>query len=165
MLKELVQILQLLEEATRELSTEQRVSCSKVIPLLNAILFVLHKNVVDEDGTNVPDDDETQMPEIQGSSVPSSEETQQVVAGLIASIEMRLLGYEEDKIYSMCSLLEPRFKEVCFNSSALARAKRLLLSIMHADSVCSSASVVIDAEDEAEDDQEGASVKKKKCLF
>ena len=66
-------------------------------------------------------------------------------------------------MYSICSLLDPRFKEVCFISSALARAKRVLLSIMHTDPVCSSASVVIDAEDEAEDNQEGAPVKKK-CL-
>ena len=35
-LKELVQILQPLEDATRKLSAERRVSCSKVTPLLNA---------------------------------------------------------------------------------------------------------------------------------
>ena len=75
-MKELVQILQPLEEATRELSTEQRVSCSKVIPLLNAMLFELRKNVIDDDETQVPDEDETQVPESQGNSVPSSEDTQ-----------------------------------------------------------------------------------------
>ena len=36
---------------------------------------------------------------------------------------------------------------------------------MHANPVCSSESVVIDTEGEAEDDQEGAPVKKKKCLW
>ena len=61
-MKELIQILQPLEEATRELSTEQRVSCSKVIPLLNAILFELRKNVIDDYETQVPDEDETQVP-------------------------------------------------------------------------------------------------------
>ena len=63
MMSELIQIPKPLEEATRELSTEQRVSCSKVIPLLNALLFELRKNVVDDDETLTPDDDETQVPE------------------------------------------------------------------------------------------------------
>ena len=54
LMKEFVQILQTLEEeATWELSTKQRVSCSKVIPLLNAILFELCKNVIDDDKTQV----------------------------------------------------------------------------------------------------------------
>ena len=57
MMSELIQILQPLEEATWELSTEQRVSCSKVIPLLNALLFELCKNVLDDDETQVPDDE------------------------------------------------------------------------------------------------------------
>ena len=172
MMKELVEILKPLEEATRELSTEQRVSCSKVIPLLNALLFELRKNVVDDDEnheTQVPNDDETQVPESQGSSVPNSEESQQVVTGLIASIERRWLNYEDDKIYSICSLLDPRFKEVCFTSSALVRAKRLLLTIMRTimrvdtsvDPVSSSASVVTDAEN----DQEDVPANKKKCLW
>ena len=147
MISELIQILQPLEEATRELSAEQRVCCSNIIPLPNALLFELRKNVVDDDETQVPDDDETQVPESQGSSVPTSEESQQVVVGLIASIERRWLNYEEDRIYSICTLLDPRFKEVCFTSAALVRAKRLLLSIMRAltqgDSVTSSASICI----------------------
>ncbi|XP_065895790.1 zinc finger BED domain-containing protein 4-like [Dysidea avara] len=150
------------KEATRKLSAEQRVCCSNIIPLPNALLFELRKNVVDDDETQVPDDDETQVPESQGSSVPTSEESQQVVVGLIASIERRWLNYEEDKIYSICTLLDPRFKEVCFTSAALVRAKRLLLSIMRAltqgDSVTSSASVV-------NDDQEDVPIKKMKCLW
>lgn len=119
-MKEFVQILQPLEEVTWELSTQQRVSCSKVIFLLNALLFELRKNVVDDE-TQVPDDDETQVPESQVSSVSNSEDTQQVVTGLIASIERRWLSYEEDKIYSICNLLDHRFKEVCFNNSALVK--------------------------------------------
>ncbi|XP_065895777.1 zinc finger BED domain-containing protein 4-like [Dysidea avara] len=162
MMSELIQILQPLEEATRELSAEQRVCCSNVIPLLNALLFELRRNVVDDDETQVPDDDESQVPESQGSSVPTSEESQQVVVGLIASIERRWLNYEEDRIYSICTLLDPRFKEVCFTNAALVRAKRLLLSIMRAltqgDSVTSSASVV-------NDDQEDVPIKKKKCIL
>ncbi|XP_065895786.1 zinc finger BED domain-containing protein 4-like [Dysidea avara] len=149
-------------KATRKLSAEQRVCCSNIISLPNALLFELRKNVVDDDETQVPDDDETQVPESQGSSVPTSEESQQVVVGLIASIERRWLNYEEDKIYSICTLLDPRFKEVCFTSAALVRAKRLLLSIMRAltqgDSVTSSASVV-------NDDQEDVPIKKMKCLW
>ena len=48
-------------------------SSSKVIPLLNAILHELQKNVVDVD--------ETQVPESQDSSAPIvSEECQQVVS-------------------------------------------------------------------------------------
>ena len=66
------------------------------------------------------------------------------------------------KIYSTCTL---RFKEVY--CTGYIRAKRLLLSIMHANPVCSSESVVIACmqilrEGETEDDQEGALVKKKK---
>ena len=129
MMSELIQILQPLEEATQELSTEQRVSWSKTIPLLNALLFELRKKVVDDDEIQVPDHDETQIPESQGISVPSSEESQQVIAGLIASIEWRWLNYEEDRIYNVCTLLDPRFKEVCFTSAALVRAKRLLLQV------------------------------------
>jgi len=60
---ELIQILQPLEEATWEFSTEQRVSCSKVIPLLIALLLALRKNEVDDDETQVPNEvDETQAP-------------------------------------------------------------------------------------------------------
>ena len=65
-MKQLVQVLKPLKEATHELSAEQRLSCIKVIPLLNAILFELQKYVVDEDETQVPDDEdddnETQVP-------------------------------------------------------------------------------------------------------
>ena len=46
-------------------------------------------------------DDETQVLESQESSVTSYEETLQVVVGLIASVERRWLGYEEDKVYSI----------------------------------------------------------------
>ena len=152
MMSKLIQILQPLEEATRELSTEQRVSCSKVIPLLNALLFELRKNVFDDE-TQVSDDDETQVPESQGSSVSSSEESQQMIAGLIELIERRWLNYEEDRIYSICALLDPcRFKEVSFTNAALIRAKRLLLSIMCAitqgDLLASSTSVANDDDDE-----------------
>ena len=59
-----MQILKPQEEAKRELSAEQTVSSSKVIPLLNAILHELQKNVVDAD--------ETQVPESQDSSAPIS---------------------------------------------------------------------------------------------
>ena len=126
-------------------------------------MFELRKNVIDDDETQVPDDDdETQVPESQGSSVPTSEESQQVVVGLIASIKRRWLNHEEDRIYSICTLLDPRFKEVCFTNAALVRAKRLLLSMMRAltqgDSVTSSASVV-------NDDQEDVPIKKKECLW
>ena len=57
-MKQLVQILKPLEEATQELSVEQRLSCSKAIPFVNAILFELQKYVVDEDETQVSDDDD-----------------------------------------------------------------------------------------------------------
>ena len=60
MMRELIQILQPLEEDTQEISTEQRVSCSKVILLLNALLLELCKNVVGDE-THVPDDDNHMM--------------------------------------------------------------------------------------------------------
>lgn len=66
------------------------VSASKVIPLFNAILHELQKNVVD---------DETQIPESQDSSASISEDCQQVVSGLIQSIETRWIDYENDDIY------------------------------------------------------------------
>ena len=120
-LEELVQILKPLEEATRELSAEQTVSASKVIPLLNAILHELQKNVVD---------DETQIPESQDSSASTSEDCQHVISGLIQSIETRWIDYENDDIYSISTLLDPRFKEVSFSTLALDRAKKLLLTLM-----------------------------------
>jgi len=43
-------------------------------------------------------------------TVNDPQEAQQVVPGLIVSIER--MGYEEDKIYSTCTLLDLRFKEV-----------------------------------------------------
>jgi len=55
----------------------------------------------------------------ENSDPPRPAEAQQVIAGLIVSIERIWMGYEEDKIYSTCTLLDPRFKEVCFTSSAL----------------------------------------------
>ena len=55
------------------------------------------KNLVEE--TRIPvdneaqiNDDETQVPESQGSDIPRSEESQQVVAGLNASIERRCMA-------------------------------------------------------------------------
>ena len=113
MLEELVQILKPLEEATRELSVEHTVSSSKVIPLLIAILHELHKNVVDND--------ETQIPESQDycNTASISEDSKQVVLGLIHSIETRWIDCENDDIYSISTLLDPRFKEVSFSASAL----------------------------------------------
>ena len=116
-MKELVQILQPLEETTRELSSEQRVSFSKAIPLLNAILTELRRNVADEDETQVPDDDETQVEKSQETSIPTSEESQQVITGLIESIERRWYNYKEDDVYSVCTMLDPRFKELCIRHS------------------------------------------------
>ena len=118
-MKDLVLILQLLEEATRELSSEQTVPCSKIILLLSTILTELRRNLIDEDEaqnpadneTQVHDDDETQVPESQGSNIPRSEESQQVITGLIESIERRWHNFEEDDIYSVSTLLDPRFKE------------------------------------------------------
>lgn len=66
------------------------VSASKVIPLFNAILHELQKNVVD---------DETQIPESQDNRASTSEDCQQVVSALIQSIETRWIDYENDDIY------------------------------------------------------------------
>ena len=153
-LEELVQILKPLEEATRELSVEQTVSASKVIPLLNAILHELQKNVVD--------DDETQIPESQDSSASISEDCQQVVSGLIQSIETRWIDYENDDIYSISTLLDPRFKEVSFSALALDRAKKLLLTLMrrvNADEAHSSADNAIHVISDNEDAPDSAEKK------
>ena len=144
-LEELVQILKSLEEATRKLSMEQTMSSSKVILLLNAILHELQKHV---------DDDETQVPESQDSSTPMSEDCQKVVSGLINSVETRWIDYENDEIYSVSTLMDPRFKEVSFSASALDRIKKLLLTlmkrvIMNADEADSSAACVISDDEDA----------------
>ena len=76
------------------------------------------------------DVDETQVPESQDSSAPISEDCQQVVLGLIPSIETRWIDYENTNIYSISILLDPRFKEVSFSALALDRAKKLLLTLM-----------------------------------
>ena len=88
--------------------------------------------------------------------------SQKVKFGLLASIERRWLDYEDDKIYFIYTLLDPKFKEVCFTGTALVRAKRLLLSIMRqGDPVTSSESVVNDVEN----NQEDVAIKRKKCLW
>ena len=121
-LEELVEILQPLEEATRELSAEKTVSCSKVIPLLNAILCKLRKHIYD--------DDETQIPETQDNHNVKSKESQEVLAEIIDSCNRRWVNYEDDDIYAVSTLLDPRFKEIPFTSRALNRAKKSLLSLM-----------------------------------
>ena len=40
------------------------------------------------------------------------------------------MNYEDDDIYAISTLLDPRFKEIPFTSRALNRAKKLLLSLM-----------------------------------
>ena len=155
MLEELVQILKPLEEATRELSVEQTVSPSKVIPLLNGILHELQKNVVDND--------ETQIPESQDYTASISEDSKQVLLGLIHSIETRWIDYENDDIYSISTLLDPRFKEVSFSASALDRAKKLLLTLMRrvsADEAHSSTDNETCVISDNEDAQAGSAEKK-----
>ena len=93
-----MQILKPREEATRELSVERTMSSSKVIPLLNAILHKPQKTVVDND--------ETEIPESQDYTVSISEDSKQVVLGLIHSIETRWINYENDDIYSVSTLLD-----------------------------------------------------------
>ena len=105
-------------------------SSSKVIPLLNAILHELQKNVVDVDD-----------PESQDTSAPIvSEECQQVIIGT------RWTDYENDDIYYISTLLDPQFK---FSALALDRAKKLLLVLMrrvnaaHSDNCTDNAMCVI----------------------
>ena len=112
---ELVEILQPLEEATREFSTEKTVSCSKVIPLLNVLLHELHKHACD--------DDETQTPESQDNHDPKSVESQEVLVEIIASCNRIWVDYEDNDIYAISTLLDLRFKKIPFTSEALDRAK------------------------------------------
>ena len=63
---------------------EQTVSSSKAIPLLNAILHEMQKNVVDND--------ETQISESQDYTAFIPENSKQVVLGLIHSKETRWIG-------------------------------------------------------------------------
>ena len=107
-LEELLEILQSFEEATRELSTEKPMSCSKVIPLLNALLRELYKHIYD--------DDETQIPESQDHHDLKS---QVVLAEIIASCNRRWVDYGNYDIYAINTLLDPRFKKIPFTSEPL----------------------------------------------
>ena len=94
------------------------------------------------------DDDETQVPQSQDSSALMSEECQQVVTGLINSIETRLIDHENDEVYSVSTLIDPRFKEVSFSAPVLNIVKKLLLTLMrrvntNVDDTHSSAACVI----------------------
>ena len=158
-LEELVEILQPLEEATRELSAEKTVSCSKVIPLLNAILCELRKHIYD--------DDETQIPETQDNHNVKSKESQKVLAEIIDSCNRRWVNYEDDDIYAVSTLLDPRFKEIPFTSRALNRAKKSLLSLMDEVNSPSATNSTIHISDD-EDVQQGNNSPgpaKKKCLW
>ena len=79
---------------------------------------------------------------------------------MIDSMERRWLDYEEDEIYSISTLLDPRLKEVYFTSLA---SKKLLLCLLHkanrlsADVALSNTSIISDNENVLED----APVKKK----
>ena len=98
-LEELVDILQPFEEATRELSSEKSVSCSKVIPLLNALLCELRKYIYD--------DDETQILETQDNHNTTSQESQNGLVEIIDSCKRRLVNYEDDDSYAISTLLDP----------------------------------------------------------
>ena len=63
---------------------EQTVSSSKAIPLLNAILHEMQKNIVDND--------KTQISESQDYTAFIPENSKQVVLGLIHSTETRWIG-------------------------------------------------------------------------
>ena len=101
-------ILKPLEEATRKLSVEKSVTSSKSDTIVECNLHELRKIVLDVD--------ETKVPEIQDNSSNTSEECWQVLSGLIHSIELRYMDYEHDEIYSISTLLDPRFKEVPFST-------------------------------------------------
>ena len=142
--------------------------------MLIAILTELRRNLVDEDETQIPadnetqinDNDETQVPESQGSNIPRSEESQQVVTGLIASIERRWHNFEEDDIYSVSTLLDPRFKELCFSSTALTSVKRTLRSLMRLVSIeTPDGATCVISDDDDDSAQEETPVRKKKCLW
>ena len=59
------------------------------------------------------------------------------------------------------SVSTPRFKEVCFSSTALARAKRILYSLLSVEAPDGATCVVSDDDDRA---QEETPVRKKKYL-
>ena len=156
-LQEVVEILQPLEEATRELSTEKIVSCIKVIPLLNALLRELCKHSCD--------DDETQTPESQDNDDPKSVEFQEVLAEVIASCNRRWVDYEDNDIYAISTLLDPRFKEIPFTSEALDRAKGSLLSLMREVSSHSSTVTTVHISDDEGTQNDSPGPVKKRCLW
>ena len=84
-----------------------------------------------------------------------SEDCQQVVSGLINSIETRWIDYENDEIYPVSTLMDSWFKEVSFSASALDRVKKLLLTLMkrviiNADEAHSSTACVISDDEDAQ---------------
>ena len=156
-LEELVEILQPLEEATRELSTEKTVSCSKVIPLLNALLCELRQHIYN--------DNETQIQKMQNNHDPKSVESQEVLAEIIGSCNRRWVDYEDDDIYAISTLLDPRFKEIPFTSEALERAKQSLLSLMHEASSPSTANSTIHISDDEDTQNDPPGPVKKRYLW
>ena len=75
------------------------------------------------------------------------------------------MNYEDDDIYAISTLLDPRFKEIPFTSRALNRAKKLLLSLMdevNSPSATNSTVHIGDDEDMQNNSPEPA---KKRCLW
>lgn len=100
-LKDLLPLLQPLEEATREMSAEQYVTSSKVIPIINCI-----KQSIDR-------------------TTPQTAMAQELKMHLQAQFEQRFRAIESHTLLAISTLLDPRFKKTHFTSPmAVATAIR-----------------------------------------
>ncbi|XP_008189831.1 zinc finger BED domain-containing protein 4-like [Acyrthosiphon pisum] len=109
-LKEMCALLQSFEQLTRELSTEKTVMSSKVIPLI-----VCTKNeLIKQD--------------------PTITITIQLKIKLIEELDFRCGAYEQGPVLPICTILDPRFKDMHFRNPLInARVQENILKMMDND--------------------------------
>lgn len=106
-LQEIMNVLHPIEQITKELSGEQYVTCSKIIPIVNGLKFTLNKTVV---------------------VTPIGIQAKELV---LKEINDRLGNIESLEILTRATLLDPRFKKIHFNdpitsTNAIQKIKSLL---------------------------------------
>ena len=92
-LKEMVKVLAPIEQATRELSTEDYVSCSLVIPMIHSVRETLKvMNTTDPIAMTLKEN-------------------------ILKELNLRFKNMELNKIYAVATILDPRFKKLHLTSA------------------------------------------------
>ncbi|XP_043474458.1 E3 SUMO-protein ligase ZBED1-like isoform X1 [Leptopilina heterotoma] len=109
-LQELVEMLSPIEQITRELSAQDYVTCSAIIPMVNCLTVSLNN-----------------MEAVK----PITRHLKQI---LLTEIEERFRNIENVPIYAKATILDPRFKTIHFKSAlAVATAMKKIASEMRAN--------------------------------